>query len=161
MNMKTSLTSALKATTIHFNLTISKESTSLRTEESNVKRKRKAIMVIVGIIAVIVLGFVIFLAVGLNLKDAVIKPIDISKIQDGTYKGELTGSRFANKLEVTVSGGKITDIKILKDMMVAIPNVSSKIFGEVIKNQSLQVDCVSGATVTSKAYLKALEEALD
>ncbi|HHV58206.1 MAG TPA: FMN-binding protein, partial [Firmicutes bacterium] len=32
---------------------------------------------------------------------------------------------------------------------------------EVIKSQSLQVDVISGATLTSKAHLKAVENALE
>lgn len=34
------------------------------------------------------------------------------------------------------------------------------LFDEVIKSQTLQVDVISGATLTSKAHLKALEDAL-
>ncbi len=31
----------------------------------------------------------------------------------------------------------------------------------VVKARSLEIDCVTGATVTSKAYLKAVENALN
>lgn len=35
------------------------------------------------------------------------------------------------------------------------------LFRHVIESQSLQVDVISGATLTSKAHLKALENALE
>ena len=59
-----------------------------------------------------------------------------------------------------VADGKIIDIKIIKDMVVPITDVSFQIFEAVKEEQSLQVDCVSGATVSSKPYLKSLEVAL-
>jgi uncharacterized protein with FMN-binding domain len=34
------------------------------------------------------------------------------------------------------------------------------LFERLIKAQTLQVDTISGATITSKAYLKSVEEAL-
>jgi uncharacterized protein with FMN-binding domain len=125
------------------------------------KKKRKVFLIVLGILAAVTAGFVLFLSVGLGLKDAPVKAVDVTKVPDGTYAGELTGSRFANRLEVTVSGGRITAIRILSDMMVVIPGVSSQIFAAVMEDQSLQADSVSGATATSKAYLKSLENALD
>jgi uncharacterized protein with FMN-binding domain len=127
------------------------------------KKKRKGLkifLIVVGILAVVVIGFMSFLLVGQQgLKDAIIQNVDVSKLADGTYEGETTGSRFANKLEVTVSGGKITDIKIVKDMVVSLPD-AQRVLSQVIDKQSLQVDTVSGATVSSKAYLKSIENAL-
>ena len=124
-------------------------------------KKKKILLTVLGILAAVIAGFVLFLSIGLGLKNAPVKAIDVSKIPDGTYTGELRGSRFANKLEATLSGGRIVNIRILSDMMVVIPGVSSQIFSAVMEDQSLQADSVSGATVTSKAYLKSLENALD
>ena len=125
------------------------------------KKKTKVLIIILVFVLVIFGGGALFIGLGLNMKTAVIKNIDFSKLPDGTYTGKLTGSRFANTAEVTVSSGKVTDIKLVKDMVVVIPNTSSTIFKEVIDNQSLDVDCVTGATVSSKAYLKSLEDALN
>lgn len=35
------------------------------------------------------------------------------------------------------------------------------LFDNAVKSQTLQVDVISGATITSKAHLKALENALE
>ena len=125
------------------------------------KKKKKVFLIILGAFLLIIAGFLVFLSTGLNLKNAAIKNVDISSIPDGTYTGEISGNRFGNKLEATVSGGRIVDIRIVNDMAIAVPDVSSKIFAKVLESQSLQIDSVSGATVTSKAYLKSLENALD
>ncbi|MDD3704985.1 MAG: FMN-binding protein [Clostridiaceae bacterium] len=66
----------------------------------------------------------------------------------------------ANKTEVTVSSGKVTDIKILEHKENRKPEFTGKLYNSVIEAQSLQVDTVSGATLTSKAYLKSVENAL-
>jgi uncharacterized protein with FMN-binding domain len=40
------------------------------------------------------------------------------------------------------------------------PELTEQVVSDVIKSQSLDVDIVSGATVTTRAYLKAMENAL-
>lgn len=125
------------------------------------KGKLKVLWIVLGVIAVIIAGMALFLFVGLGLEDAQINAVDITGLPDGAYAGELTGSRFGNKLLVTVSEGKITDIRITKDMAVVVDGMSDQLFAEVIENQSLQVDAIAGATVSSKAYLIAMEDALD
>lgn len=124
------------------------------------KKGLKIFLIILGAIVIIITGFVVYLNVGLDVKDAFISKVNISNLPDGKYNGEFTGSRFSNTLEVTVDGGKIVNIEILKDMSVVIPDLSNEIFNEVIAAQSLQVDAVAGATASTKAYLKSLEDAL-
>jgi uncharacterized protein with FMN-binding domain len=67
---------------------------------------------------------------------------------------------IAKHIEVTVMDNKISKIVITKDVKHPISEVSKKLFDEIIKKQSLNVDIVSGATVTCKAYLKSVENAL-
>jgi len=49
---------------------------------------------------------------------------------------------------------------VVKTVTIDDPEMTSTIINNVIKNQSTTVDTVSGATVTSKAYLKSIENAL-
>lgn len=67
----------------------------------------------------------------------------------------------ANKVQITVSSGKVTDIKILEHKENQKPEFTGELYGRVIKAQSLQVDTISGATITSRAYLKSVENALN
>ncbi|MDF2988153.1 MAG: hypothetical protein K0R50_3663 [Eubacterium sp.] len=131
------------------------------------KRKGKVGMVIAVIAGVIVLGLggaLLFTSgerkEGKNLP---IAAVDFKKLKDGTYVGEYEGGSYkmrANKVQVTVSSGKVTDIKILMHKENQTPEFTGKLYGRVIESQSLQVDTISGATITSKAYLKSVENAL-
>ena len=62
---------------------------------------------------------------------------------------------------VTVLARKVTAIKLLEHSENQPAASADELFGRVIKSQSLQVGSTSGATLTSKAYLKAIENALD
>ncbi|HWQ51683.1 MAG TPA: FMN-binding protein, partial [Terriglobales bacterium] len=68
--------------------------------------------------------------------------------------------RWANELAVTVQGGKITDIKVVKDVQFGTAEVSGEVFRRVIERQNVTIDVVAQATVTTKAYLKSIENAL-
>jgi uncharacterized protein with FMN-binding domain len=60
-----------------------------------------------------------------------------------------------------VSSGKVTDIKMLGSGDPGGKNTQHEaLYDRVIQAQSLQVDTISGATLTSKAYLQAVENAL-
>jgi uncharacterized protein with FMN-binding domain len=92
--------------------------------------------------------------------------VDFSKLNDGTYAGEYEGGMYkwrANKVQVTVVSGKVTDIKLLSSSEdpSGKKTVHTLLFKQVIKSQSFPIDGISGATLTSKAYLKAVENALD
>lgn len=90
--------------------------------------------------------------------------VDFSGLKDGVYTGAYEGGMYgwrANTVEVTVSGSKVTDIRFVSESM---PNKDAAnrdaLYGRVIEQQSLQVDVISGATLTSKGYLQAVENAL-
>jgi uncharacterized protein with FMN-binding domain len=71
------------------------------------------------------------------------------------------------QVEITVSGGKITDVAVPvspngnpKD--VEINNYALPVLvQETLDQQSASIDMVSGATVTSTGYLQSLQSALD
>ena len=47
-----------------------------------------------------------------------------------------------------------------KDVLLKKEGMSTELFNSVLKAQNTTVDSVSSATVTSKAYLKAIENSL-
>ena len=55
---------------------------------------------------------------------------------------------------------KISKIVIVKSVAFEKLEVSMALIDEVIKKQDTNVDIISGATVTSKAYLQSIENAL-
>lgn len=72
-----------------------------------------------------------------------------------------TAGGRANKVQVSISSSKVTDIQLLEQTEKRPSTFTDELFGRVIQSQSLQVDTISGATLSSKAYLKAIEHALE
>lgn len=63
------------------------------------------------------------------------------------------------EVEVSVTEHKITNIKIIEHEN-GLGGKAEKIVDNIISRQSLEVDAVSGATVSSKCIIKAIENAL-
>lgn len=86
----------------------------------------------------------------------------------GTYKGTAVQTRFGPvQVQITVANGKITDITALQ-----LTNTDGKSFqisnraapllrSKVLAAQSADVQTVSGATITSDAYLTSVQAAID
>jgi len=87
---------------------------------------------------------------------------DMSSKSDGLYHGnyDLKGTPVRVALDVTIKDETITAIKIIKHICSPIGKKAEKIIDKVIEMQSLTVDAVSGATGSSIAILKAVENAL-
>ncbi|HPJ02813.1 MAG TPA: FMN-binding protein [Candidatus Limiplasma sp.] len=90
--------------------------------------------------------------------------VDFSKLADGVYTGEYEGGMYkwrTNSVEVTVEGGKVTAITLLASKFGEDPvKYVDPLYTQVVDKQTLQVDAVSGSTLTSKAALQAIENAL-
>lgn len=95
---------------------------------------------------------------GLNVN---IAPVDLILKEDGVYKGSYDFGRWSNELNVTVKNNRITKIEITDDMMFVNPDVRNELFKRVMEKQNTTVDAVSGGTVSCKAYLKSIENALN
>jgi len=82
-------------------------------------------------------------------------------VADGTYAGTAPGFKADISLEVTVAGGKITAISVTEQQETADRWADAeKVIEEIIAKQTVQVDTVSGATVSSDAIIKAVQNAL-
>src|SRR6202012_767213 len=82
------------------------------------------------------------------------------KLSDGSYQGTVEQTRYGPvQVEITVSGGRISDVKALQltnaeQRSVQISNQAAPILrSEVLKAQSADVATVSGATFTTEGYL--------
>lgn len=87
---------------------------------------------------------------------------------DGTFTGAVEQTQYGDvQVSVTISGGKITDVKALKltddgGRSVQISNRAAPMLrSEVLSAQSAKVDSISGATYTTEGYLTSLQAALD
>jgi uncharacterized protein with FMN-binding domain len=86
--------------------------------------------------------------------------IDLSLLNDGDYKGSFCHSHFCYKVAVSISDHTISTVTILKNRYSTYGKKAEAICERIIKAQSLQVDNISGATITSKSLIKSVEKAL-
>lgn len=80
--------------------------------------------------------------------------------KDGTFRGEADGYEDKIIVDVTVKADKIVTVKVVsqaesraKTSMMVIPK-------RIIEAQKARVDAVTGATISSKAIMRAVEKAL-
>ena len=87
---------------------------------------------------------------------------DMNGKTDGVYRGfyDLSGTPIKVTVDVTVRNKNIAEVKIVDHRCSPFGKKAEKITGRIIESQSLDVDAVSGATGSSKAILKAVENAL-
>jgi len=129
---------------------------------------KKKILIIIGVvIGVLALGFGIFMIVMAShfkeqeeVRKMPINEIDLLKVSDGNYIGGFSYGNFTYEVEVLVREHQIENIKILKNRDSKHAKKGEGVVDKVMKNQSLGVDVVTGATTTTKALLKAIENAL-
>lgn len=80
----------------------------------------------------------------------------------GTYEGSGTGKNGSIKVSVEVSNDSIKKVDILEQNET--PSIAKdaleKIPQDIVKEQSLAIDTISGATITSQGILDAVKDAL-
>ena len=94
-----------------------------------------------------------------DLDAVVIKNPDLRQVANGTYQGESKVGPVRVTLDVTVENGTYKSIQIIRHFNGRGKSAEA-IIPTVINAQSLAVDVISGATASSKAILKAVEDAL-
>lgn len=89
--------------------------------------------------------------------------LDLKSLKDGTYIGQDVIPLCRVKLATTIKNNKITEIKILSHF-VTYPlagRAYAQIPERIIKAQSLDVDAVTAATVSSNNIKRAVLDALE
>lgn len=83
-----------------------------------------------------------------------------SGIPDGTYTGEGTGKGGKIVVELTMKDSKISDIKVVEHGETpGYADALDKMSAEMIAKNTLEVDMVSGATLSSTGILQAVKDA--
>lgn len=129
-------------------------------------RKRKNVVLVI-VAAALLIGLAVGGKYALDLsyyKETMAKveigDIDLSKVKDGTYEGSYDARIISATVSVTVKDGKMTEIRLLKHKNDRGGSAEA-IVDDILREQSLDVDAVSGATNSSKTILKAVENALN
>ena len=79
-------------------------------------------------------------------------------LPDGTGSATFTEGDVSATVELTASGGKVTDVRLTAQRNVDA-EVAGRIFDAVLTAQSSAVDAVTGATASCSVLLKAVEAA--
>jgi len=123
---------------------------------------KKGILIIIIVVVVIAIGILSSLmsrntAEMKRVRAMPINDIKLSNISDGVYKGDYSYGGFTYEVGVIVKDYKIEDIKMLKNRKTFHAQKAEGVIPKALHAQSLNVDAVTGATTTSKAILKAIE----
>ncbi|QJD73527.1 FAD-dependent oxidoreductase [Lactobacillus acetotolerans] len=97
------------------------------------------------------------------INDATITPQENNlTLKDGVFKGSGLGHGGPIQVAVTCKDNKIADVKVVKQS--ESPNVGDyamkRIPSEIVKQQTLDVDAITGATMTSEAVLTGANRAI-
>lgn len=116
------------------------------------------VFIVFGLVAV---AGIFYLTRGLESgSELVINGVNLSLLDNGAYSGKYNGGRWSNEVNVTIKDHKIIKIDVVKDVTFAKQDVKEELLNKVVNDQNTNIDVISGATVTCKAYLKAIENAL-
>lgn len=120
----------------------------------------------------ILLGFIILIIIGgtimwvkLNqnmntIKEIPIENIDFTSYEDGIYEGlYYYEGQIGAKVEVHIKDGIIDNI-VLVDHVYGLGQKAESIIDQVILEQSIDVDYISGASTSSKVILLAINDAM-
>ncbi len=85
-----------------------------------------------------------------------------AKYNDGIYKGTAEGRNGNIVVSVTVTNGKIASVDVIEheETPGLCEGAISEVPALIVKRQTTKVDSVSGATITSKAIMSAVDNAL-
>lgn len=116
--------------------------------------------------AIVVLTFSTLLAAAffavkfINVPDIKVENVNLNDIKDGSYPGEYSAGPVKAIVRVHVTDNRIADI-IIEQHKNGLGKKAEKVIDAIKYKQSLDVEVVSGATLSSNVIRKAVEEALN
>jgi len=93
-------------------------------------------------------------------RSAAIASNAVAAYRDGTYSGSGTSRRGGIDVDVTIQGGKIMGVQITNATTYYPISRIARLPGQVVDRQNGQVDLVSGATESTRAFRQAVTAAL-
>ncbi len=125
----------------------------------------KVVVLTVATVAVLALGGLVAYDRYYSTKYASVRNLTIEDqplqlAMNGPHIGVYSYGDFIYEVEVTVMYHEITAIRILSNRSTRQARQAEAVVGRVLAKGNVNVEAVSGATVTSKALLKAMELAI-
>ena len=82
-------------------------------------------------------------------------------LKDGTYEAKVIGHNAPMTVTVTIAGGKIASVSTKNLESFGVGKTALEVKGkEIVSRQSLGIDAMSGATLSSFALVQGVEECL-
>jgi uncharacterized protein with FMN-binding domain len=125
------------------------------------KSKTRRVVISVGVIAVLLALMLVGATSGMGeIRKLTIDNVDLTTIADGAYRGSYHKGRWVYDVEVTVVNHKITSVKNTNPKTNMAKALCDGVAASVIQKQSPRIDAVCGASISTKAFAKAVENAL-
>lgn len=124
------------------------------------KKRKKVLPVLLGVALLLLLGGKLALdGMVARVKDIPVSAPGLSALADGNYTGEYTIFPVSVEVEVNIQNHRIMAVTLLRHDN-GLGGAAERLADEIVLRQGLELDSVSGATVSSKCILKAVETAL-
>ena len=123
------------------------------------EKMKKVVPYCLTIAATLCVGFILG-AFLLRPQALDIGTVDLNTIADGEYIGVCQNKILFAVVKVEIQDHKIIGIEVVEHK-ASYMEQANQIAGAVCSEQSLEVDAISGATLTSDTVLKAIENALE
>jgi len=95
-----------------------------------------------------------------SVRDMPIHDVDLQTVADGEYPGSFSYGGFTYQVATTVKGHAIVDVKIVQNKKTRHATKAEGVIPLILEHQTPNVDGVSGASISSKALKKAVENSL-
>lgn len=124
-------------------------------------RSRKVAGILAALVSIVPVAFIVIGEVSLiPARRMPIERVDISTLADGTYRGSATVGSYEYSVEARVSCGRLASAVPVGLRVSPYATFAAGVLNKAVRDNRNDVDAISGATTTSKALLKALENAL-
>ena len=113
------------------------------------------------ILSILLISILALLNSGCMSAPAIRGKIDSGKVIDGTFRGKHWRGPNRAVVEVTITNGRIENIRLLKHMASWKGKKAEEVIRRIIEKQSTRVDAVTGATSSSDVIMNAVQKAID
>jgi len=124
------------------------------------KSKMKKILPYVSTVVITLFSGFVIVAFVLRPQKLEIGAVDLDTVSDGEYVGVCQNKILFAVVKVKVQNHEISDVEVIEHK-ASYMKQAEQIAENVCDKQSLDVDAISGATLTSDTVLKAIENALE
>jgi uncharacterized protein with FMN-binding domain len=118
-----------------------------------------------SVLAILAAGLLLSSCAGFQ-EQARVRALEIGEpslagIPDGSYEGRYAYGSFEYAVRVDIASGRMVAIEALANRETSHAKAAEGVFPRILAAQSPDVDAISGSTTTSKAFMKAVENALE